>query len=110
MSVPPPFAGIMPLVVLSQPVNAAAFVLDGIVFGAGAFAQSCKWVAVAAVPALTCHALAAACGEATNVRLLWVWIGLIALMAGRTATIFFALKTASGPFSWMERAEAPEAL
>ena len=47
----------MPLVIVSQPLNAVAFVLDGVVFGAGAFALSCRLVAVAAVPAMACIAV-----------------------------------------------------
>ena len=49
----------MPLLVFSQPLNTAAFVLDGVVFGAGAFAMSCRLVAVAATPALACMGVAA---------------------------------------------------
>jgi hypothetical protein len=90
----------MPILVLSQPVNALAFVLDGVIFGASAFIQSCHLVAVAAIPALACMGVAVSCSSA-NWSLLWVWIGLLALMAARAMAIWWSLKTAYGPFAWM---------
>ncbi|GAX80950.1 hypothetical protein CEUSTIGMA_g8385.t1 [Chlamydomonas eustigma] len=92
--------GIMPLVILSQPINAAAFALDGILFGAGAFQESCKVVAIASAPALICMVLSTAYTEAST-RLLVVWIGLLLLMIGRAVTILSDVYTGLGKFSWM---------
>ena len=92
--------GIMPLLILSQPVNAMAFVLDGVVFGSGAFVQSCQLVAVAAVPSLACMAIASSSSMA-NWRLLWVWIGLLSLMAARAGTSWWSLRRAVNPLAWM---------
>lgn len=77
-----------------------AFVLDGVVFGSGAFMQSCQLIAIAAIPALTCMAIASSCNMA-NWRLMWVWIGLLALMAARAGTIWWSLSRAVKPFEWM---------
>jgi hypothetical protein len=91
----------MPLVILSQPINAAAFVLDGIMFGAGAFQKSCKLVAIASTPALVCMAVATTCSEAAT-KLLVVWMGLLLLMMGRAATILTDMYLGDdGHFYWM---------
>ena len=90
----------MPILILSQPVNALAFVLDGVIFGAGGFVQSCRLMAVATVPALACMAVAATC-EFPNWRMLWVWIGLLSLMAARAGAIWASMKGAGKPFAWM---------
>jgi Na+-driven multidrug efflux pump len=90
-------SGIMPLVVASQPINAAAFALDGVIFGAGGFGAACVCTAGAALPALACIAAGAA-APGDNARLLWVWLGLLALMVVRAATIAGALLAGVGPF------------
>ncbi len=79
--------------VLTQPINMAAFVLDGVLFGAGGFKFASVAMAASALPALLlcgAGALAATPGAA----MLWVWAGLTALMLGRMATILV-------PFGWM---------
>ena len=39
--------------------------------------------------------------QASNWRLLWVWIGLLALMVARAGTIWVTISKAERPFGWM---------
>ena len=59
------------------------------------------------VPHPGCLQVASSC-ESANWRLLWIWVGLSALMAARAGTILAALWQAEGPFSWMASQTAPE--
>ena len=63
-------------------------------------------MAVATVPAVTCMEVAATC-EFPNWRMLWVWIGLLSLMAARAAAIWASMKGVAEPFAWMSDSLPP---
>ena len=112
---------VYPIVILTQPVNALAFVLDGVLYGAGGFAYAAKVsrtavshsagvtltggcapqaMPVCAVPAMACMLLSQAAGSA-DARLVSVWLGLTVLMLMRSLTILLPWRLGRGPFKEM---------
>jgi len=85
----------IPWVVLTQPINALAFVADGVLYGAGGFRYASIQMACCALPAVGlmtygCQLAAAAAAPAAvapQVQLAWVWAGLTLVMALRAVTI-----------------------
>lgn len=108
---------LMPIVAATQPVNALAFVLDGVLYGAGGFRFAAVQMFCCAVPAVAvmggfgggfggCGGLlpwsfggtASGASAGAAARLAWVWAGLSLLMSGRAASIAVALALRRGPF------------
>lgn len=97
-------AFLMPIVALSQPLNAIAFTLDGVVYGSGGFVYACIFSAFAALPALALivkASLVAGLGDHAVASLGWTWGGLCLLMALRGVFAFAALLRGWGPFKAM---------
>lgn len=86
---------------LTQPLNALAFVVDGILYGVSGYAHAARAMVTAALPAIaimvggTQWAGGVANSDGT---LLAVWAGLAAFMAGRFLTIFVPLVRRQPPF------------
>jgi putative MATE family efflux protein len=94
---------LMPVVAATQPVNALAFVLDGVLYGAGGFRFAAVQMFACAVPAVAVMAVplvvaGGASSSSAATRLAFVWAGLALLMAGRAASIAAALWAGVGPF------------
>ena len=81
---------LLPLALGILPLNAAVYVLDGVLLGAGDFGFLAAAMAVSAAGAGV--ALAAA-----PPTLEGVWVALIALMGGRAATLLWRFQSAGGP-------------
>jgi Na+-driven multidrug efflux pump len=92
-----------PLQVLTQPLNALAFLMDGILYGAGGFGYAAVAMAAAALPALlVMRAGASLAGGDSAAQLLAVWAGLGSVMALRWLTIFVPYQLKLGPFRVFE--------
>ncbi|BDA40630.1 Protein DETOXIFICATION 44, chloroplastic [Coccomyxa sp. Obi] len=89
---------IFPFVILSQPINALAFVWDGVLYGAGGFEYAAKAMAVCATPAVGCMLLALLAPGAPDLELGAVWLGLTVLMTMRSITIYIPWKLQRTPF------------
>lgn len=88
--------------VLTQPVNALAFLADGILYGVGGFGYAALAMVLACIPAaaamLAGSQLAASGPAALDGQLQAVWAGLAVLMALRFATIYLPLQLRRWPF------------
>lgn len=103
-------AAIMPFVVVTQPLNAMAFIWDGVLFGVGGFQYASGAMALCALPAvaLMLHGdvlvgwldrVVGLAGQASAPpELLLVWAGLSLLMALRVLTIYVPYLLHKGPF------------
>ncbi|CAK0735532.1 hypothetical protein CVIRNUC_000596 [Coccomyxa viridis] len=89
---------IFPWVILSQPINALAFVWDGILYGAGGFSYAAKAMAVCAAPAVGCMLMALNTPGRPDMELNAVWLGLTVLMAMRSLTIYVPYRLRKSPF------------
>lgn len=90
-------AALLPAVILSQPVNAAAFVADGVLFGFGGFKFASVQMAACAAPAVWITSMGAQQGGVQS--LYYVWAGLIAVMTLRAVSIGLAYRFRWGPFA-----------
>lgn len=90
------------LQVLTQPVNALAFLADGILYGVGGFAYAALAMVLACIPAaaamLAGSRLAASSAAAMDGQLQAVWVGLAVLMSLRFFTIWLPLQLRRWPF------------
>lgn len=91
-------AAIWPWVVLSQPINALAFVWDGVLYGANGFRYAAAAMVMCAVPAVACMFAGLRFPASGTAQLTWVWAGLIVLMAMRILTLWIPYRTHSPPF------------
>jgi putative MATE family efflux protein len=96
---------LMPVVISLQPVNAAAFTMDGILYGFNGFAYAAKAMAISAGPAIATMLAgmkflvpAVAVTKAPAAVLGVVWSGLAVVMIGRFLTIFIPYKLRLKPF------------
>jgi len=92
---------IWPIVAASQPLNALAFAIDGILFGARDFTACAVLMVLAAVPASALMLSARKTGfiSAPIFGLRRIWIGLALLMLFRS--VFGALRISSGKGPWV---------
>ena len=91
-------------VVPSQPINAAAFVVDGMLFGASDFLACALIVLASALPALGLMRAAPSRGPAGG--LLAVWAGLAVFMLGRAALGAVRVAAGGGPWAALRAARA----
>jgi putative MATE family efflux protein len=90
-------AGLIPLVIVTQPLNALAFTLDGVAYGVGAFPYAAKAMVAAAVPAIAVM-IAGQRLPGLDGKVLAVWAGLVTVMAGRVLTLAVPLAGFRKPF------------
>lgn len=90
-------ASIMPIVILTQPVNALAFAWDGVLYGSGGFSYASVAMAFCAAPAIAVMVFGSRLGLGGS-ALTWVWMGLSTVMALRALTIFVPYKLRLYPF------------
>ena len=91
---------VFPVVVLTQPLNALAFVWDGVLYGAGGFAYAARVMPVCALPACACM-LASLTSHVPDVQLGFVWGGLTLLMIMRSLTVWVPFRLGRSPFDGM---------
>jgi Na+-driven multidrug efflux pump len=101
-------AWVLPLVIVTQPINAMAFVWDGALYGVGGFKFASVAMAAAALPAmgvmlggerlLGAVAGPAAGGSLAQAQLTCVWAGLGLLMALRALSIWLPYRLRLPPF------------
>lgn len=93
---------LLPAVILTQPINAFAFTMDGILYGFNGFAYAARAMLVSAAPAITVMVVGsrvvAAAGGGFDGQLGAVWIGLGVVMALRFLTIYLPLRRRATPF------------
>lgn len=87
---------IFPAIIVSQPVNAIAFVLDGVLYGFGEFTFAAKAMALSALPAICTmyigYRLCLSLSLDSVCILKSVWAGLFVLMVMRSITMLARLK------------------
>lgn len=92
--------GVWAFVVATQPVNSAAFVWDGALFGAGGFRYACAAMAAACAPGVAVMAAIAGREDAApGAVLAGVWAGLAVVMLGRWLSIAAPYAGRAGPFA-----------
>ncbi|MEW5300951.1 MAG: hypothetical protein WDW36_003839 [Sanguina aurantia] len=99
-------AGILPVVILTQPLNALAFVWDGVLFGYGGFKYAAVATAASALPAVAVMLASAKYSSSAEAQLLGVWLGLATVMTLRIVTIGSAYMLRIGPFRPWSMAES----
>lgn len=84
----------------TQPINALAFVMDGILYGVSGFGYAATAMVAAAVPAVAVmvEGTLLAAGQ-MDLSLLAVWAGLAVFMVMRFATLFIPLVRRQPPFN-----------
>jgi len=94
------------LQILTQPINALAFLADGILYGVGGFGYAAAAMFLACIPAggvmLLYSHLAAGSAAVLDAQLKAVWAGLAVLMALRFLTIWLPLVLRRWPFDRLE--------
>ncbi|DBA99785.1 TPA: hypothetical protein ACH3X3_012329 [Trebouxia sp. C0006] len=94
-------SAIYPWVILTQPINALAFVWDGVLYGCNGFKYAAKAMAVCAAPAVSCMLLGLEFSGDYDVQLTSVWLGLSLLMVMRCLTIYIPYRLRRSPFDVM---------
>ncbi len=91
--------------ILTQPLNSLAFLMDGVLYGAGGYRYAALAMLASCVPAATAMLGAAQLTgspglalDPADAQLLGVWAGLGILMLGRFATIYLPLQQRRHPF------------
>ena len=92
------------LQIATQPLNALAFLMDGVLYGCGGFQFAAVAMTAACIPALaamlagTRLAAGLAPAAALDGQLAAVWLGLGYLMLLRFATLYIPLRMRRPPF------------
>lgn len=91
---------------LTQPINALAFLADGILYGVGGFGYAAVAMVLACLPAgsvmIIGSRLASGSTAALDSQLQAVWLGLALLMLLRFLTIWLPLQLRRWPFDKLE--------
>lgn len=92
-------SAIYPWVILTQPINALAFVWDGVLYGVNGFKYAAKAMTVCAAPAASAMLLGLRfAGQSLDAELTAVWLGLSILMVMRCVTIYLPYRLQRKPF------------
>ncbi|KAG6469094.1 protein DETOXIFICATION 42-like [Zingiber officinale] len=86
----------IPFVALTQPINALAFVFDGINYGASDFAYSAYSMILVAIVSITCLIVLSSLYGFTG-----IWISLTIYMSLRMFAGFWRIGTAKGPWAFL---------
>ncbi|KAL2921842.1 Protein DETOXIFICATION 42 [Bienertia sinuspersici] len=86
----------IPFVALTQPINALAFVFDGINFGASDFAFSAFSMVVVAVVSILCLIFLA-----SHYGYIGIWVALTIYMSLRAFVGFWRIGTGTGPWNFL---------
>lgn len=96
---------LLPAVIFTQPLNALAFTMDGILYGCNGFSYAAQAMVISAIPAIGVMTLGNKflTGAGPSVQLAVVWGGLATVMALRVLTIYLPLKFKKPPFDVLVR-------
>ncbi|KAJ0961178.1 hypothetical protein J5N97_000862 [Dioscorea zingiberensis] len=86
----------IPFVALTQPINALAFVFDGINFGASDYAYSAYSMIIVAVISILCLFLLS-----SSHGFIGIWVALSIYMSLRMLAGFWRIGTATGPWTFL---------
>ncbi|TXG70452.1 hypothetical protein EZV62_005387 [Acer yangbiense] len=86
----------IPFVAVTQPINALAFVFDGINYGASDFAYSAYSMVLVAVVSILCLFILS-----SSIGYVGIWIALSIYMSLRTFAGFLRIGTGMGPWSFL---------
>ncbi|XP_057451672.1 protein DETOXIFICATION 42 [Lotus japonicus] len=86
----------VPFVALTQPLNALAFVFDGVNFGASDFAYSAFSMGVVAIISIICLLILSSAGG-----FIGIWVALTIYMSLRAFAGFLRIGTGSGPWEFL---------
>ncbi|XP_073008002.1 protein DETOXIFICATION 42-like [Typha latifolia] len=86
----------IPFVALTQPINALAFVFDGINYGASDFAYSAYSMVLVAIVSIICLVVLS-----SSHGFVGIWIALTIYMSLRMSAGFWRIGTARGPWSFL---------
>lgn len=86
----------IPFVALTQPINALAFVFDGINFGASDFAYSALSMVMVAVVSILCLL-----ALSSHLGFIGIWVALCIYMSLRAFAGFWRIGTGTGPWSFL---------
>ncbi|XP_043692109.1 protein DETOXIFICATION 42-like isoform X5 [Telopea speciosissima] len=92
----------IPFVAASQPLNALAFVFDGVNFGASDFTYSAYSMVLVAIISILCVLLLSA-----SHGFVGIWVALTIYMSLRTFAGFWRIGTGSGPWSFLRTLTSP---
>ncbi|KAJ4978570.1 hypothetical protein NE237_009350 [Protea cynaroides] len=92
----------IPFVAASQPLNALAFVFDGVNFGASDFAYSAYSMVLVAIVSILCVLVLSA-----SRGFVGIWVALTIYMSLRTFAGFWRIGTRSGPWSFLRTLSLP---
>eukprot|EP00262_Sarcandra_glabra_P009460 TRINITY_DN2385_c0_g1_i1.p1 TRINITY_DN2385_c0_g1~~TRINITY_DN2385_c0_g1_i1.p1 ORF type:complete len:520 (-),score=71.76 TRINITY_DN2385_c0_g1_i1:20-1579(-) len=86
----------IPFVAITQPINALAFVFDGVNFGASDFAYSAYSMVLVAIISIMCLFLLS-----SSYGFIGIWVGLTIYMSLRMFAGFLRIGTARGPWRFL---------
>ncbi|XP_010544217.1 PREDICTED: protein DETOXIFICATION 42-like isoform X2 [Tarenaya hassleriana] len=86
----------LPFVACTQPINALAFVFDGVNFGASDFGYSAASLVMVSVVSVSCLLLLSSAHGFVG-----LWLGLTIYMSLRVAVGFLRIGTGTGPWSFL---------
>lgn len=86
----------IPFVALTQPINALAFVFDGINFGASDFAYSALSMVMVAIVSILCLVVLSA-----RYGFVGIWVALTIYMSLRACAGFWRIGTRTGPWRYL---------
>lgn len=86
----------IPFVAVTQPINALAFVFDGINYGASDFAYSAYSMVLVAVVSIVCL-----CALSSTYGFIGIWIALTIYMTLRTFAGFLRIGAGMGPWGFL---------
>ncbi|KAM5558882.1 protein DETOXIFICATION 42-like [Rosa sericea] len=86
----------IPFIAVTQPVNALAFVFDGVNYGASDFAYSAYSMVLVALVSILCLFLLS-----SSHGFVGIWVALTIFMSLRTVVGFWRIGTGTGPWSFL---------
>ncbi|XP_010500701.1 PREDICTED: protein DETOXIFICATION 42-like [Camelina sativa] len=86
----------LPFVAGTQPINALAFVFDGVNFGASDFGYAAASLVVVAIASILCLLFLS-----STLGFIGLWFGLTIYMSLRAAVRFWRIGTGTGPWSFL---------
>ena len=95
-------AGILPLIVLAQPISSLVFAADGVLQGASEFPYQARAMVLSGLTGISTFVALQATGPSDE-TLLHVWVALIALQVMRGLTSLYKIVDAEGPINILNR-------
>lgn len=86
----------IPFVAGTQPINALAFVFDGVNFGASDFAYSAYSMVMVAIVSILCLFLLS-----SSHKFIGIWVALTIYMSLRALAGFWRIGTGTGPWNFL---------